>query len=93
MGIVAPKIDVVGILLHESEIYQNGLYLTFLAEAPMSAEAMMAGEFVTTTQMGEKWQVTIPKRYRDALRRTDGGAAIGHSVAVDPVAGAIPPIV
>jgi hypothetical protein len=68
VGIVAPEIDVVGIFLHESEIYQNGFYLIFLAEAPMSAEAMMAGEFVTTTQMGEKWQVTIQKKYRDALK-------------------------
>jgi hypothetical protein len=75
VGSVAPKNDVVGILLHESEIYQNGFYLILLAEAPMSAEAMMAGEFVTTAQMGEKWQVTIPKRYRDALKLETGAPA------------------
>jgi hypothetical protein len=75
VGIVAPEIDVVGIFLHESEIYQNGFCLILLAEAPMSAEAMMAGEFVTTTEMGEKWQVTIPKRYRDALKLETGAPA------------------
>jgi bifunctional DNA-binding transcriptional regulator/antitoxin component of YhaV-PrlF toxin-antitoxin module len=42
----------------------------------MSAEAMMAGEFVTTAQMGEKWQVTIPKRYRDALKLETGATAV-----------------
>jgi hypothetical protein len=41
----------------------------------MSAEAMVAGEFVTTTEMGEKWQVTIPKRYRDALKLETGAPA------------------
>jgi hypothetical protein len=41
-----------------------------------SAEAMMAGEFVTTAQMGEKWQVTIPKRYRDALKLETGAPAV-----------------
>jgi hypothetical protein len=53
VGIVAPEIDVVGIFLHESEIYQNGFCLILLAEAPMSAEAMMAGEFRAVTQIGE----------------------------------------
>jgi hypothetical protein len=76
VGIVAPEIDVIGIFLHESEIYQNGFYLILLAESPMSAEAMMAGEFVTTTEMGEKWQVTIPKRYRDALKLETGAPAV-----------------
>jgi bifunctional DNA-binding transcriptional regulator/antitoxin component of YhaV-PrlF toxin-antitoxin module len=38
----------------------------------MSVEAMMPVEFVTTTQMGEKGQVTVPKRYRDALKLETG---------------------
>jgi bifunctional DNA-binding transcriptional regulator/antitoxin component of YhaV-PrlF toxin-antitoxin module len=35
-------------------------------------EAMMPVEFVATTQMGEKERVTIPKRYRDALKLETG---------------------
>jgi bifunctional DNA-binding transcriptional regulator/antitoxin component of YhaV-PrlF toxin-antitoxin module len=34
----------------------------------MPMEAMIPVEFVTTTKMGEKGQVTIPKRYRDAMK-------------------------
>jgi hypothetical protein len=41
----------------------------------MSAEAMIAGECVATAQMGEKWQVTISKRYRDALKLETGAPA------------------
>ena len=38
----------------------------------MSVEAMMPVEFMTATQMGEKGQVTVPKRYRDALKLETG---------------------
>ena len=38
----------------------------------MAVEAMMPVEFVTITQMGEKGQVTVPKRYRDALKLETG---------------------
>ncbi len=34
----------------------------------MPAETAMRVEFVTITQLGEKGQVTVPKRCRDALR-------------------------
>jgi AbrB family looped-hinge helix DNA binding protein len=38
----------------------------------MSVDAMIPVEFVTTTRMGEKGQVTVPKRYRDALKLETG---------------------
>lgn len=38
----------------------------------MSTETAMPVEFVTTTQLGEKGQVTVPKRYRDALKLETG---------------------
>jgi bifunctional DNA-binding transcriptional regulator/antitoxin component of YhaV-PrlF toxin-antitoxin module len=42
----------------------------------MSVEAMMPVEFVTTTQMGEKGQVTVPRRYRDALKLETGAPIV-----------------
>jgi len=38
----------------------------------MSMEAMIPVEFVTTTEMNEKGQVTTPKRYRDAPKLETG---------------------
>jgi AbrB family looped-hinge helix DNA binding protein len=38
----------------------------------MPAETAMRVEFVTITQLGEKGQVTVPKKYRDALRLEAG---------------------
>src|SRR5215467_16403432 len=38
----------------------------------MPAETAMRVEFVTITPLGEKGQVTVPKRYRDALRLETG---------------------
>jgi bifunctional DNA-binding transcriptional regulator/antitoxin component of YhaV-PrlF toxin-antitoxin module len=43
---------------------------------PLSVEAMMPVEFVTTIQMGEKGQVTVPKRYRDALKLETGAPMV-----------------
>ncbi len=42
----------------------------------MSAETMQV-EFLTTTRLGEKGQLTVPKEYRDELR-----LEVGASVAV-----------
>src|SRR5437870_4951075 len=41
----------------------------------MSDESELTVEFLTTTRLGEKGQVTVPKEYRDALRM-DVGAPI-----------------
>src|SRR5499427_1784840 len=72
-GIVAPKIDVVGYSYISPKFIGNDPVLILPVEArPMSVEAMMPVEFVTTTQMGEKGQVTVPKRYRDALKLETG---------------------
>jgi AbrB family looped-hinge helix DNA binding protein len=42
----------------------------------MSVEAMTPVEFVTTAQMGEKGQVTVPKRCRDALKLETGAPMV-----------------
>src|SRR5262245_19130982 len=72
-GIVAPKNDVAGYSYVSPKFIGNDPVLILQVEArPMSVEAMMPVEFVTTTKMGEKGQVTIPKRYRDALKLESG---------------------
>ncbi len=38
----------------------------------MSAETILPIEFLTTTQLGEKGQLTVPSEYRDALRLEKG---------------------
>ena len=38
----------------------------------MSAEATPLVEYLSTTRMGEKGQVTVPKEYRDAIRLEPG---------------------
>ncbi len=38
----------------------------------MSAETMIPVEFLTTTRLGEKGQLTVPKEYREALRLETG---------------------
>lgn len=38
----------------------------------MSVETMMQVEFLTTTRLGEKGQLTVPKEYREALRMETG---------------------
>lgn len=72
-GIVAPKIDVAGYSYVSPKFIGNDPVLILQVEArPMSVEEMMPVEFVTTTKMGEKGQVTVPKRYRDALKLETG---------------------
>lgn len=38
----------------------------------MSAESTLPIEFLTTTQVGEKGQLIVPSKYRDALRLEKG---------------------
>ena len=38
----------------------------------MPAETMIPVEFLTTTRLGEKGQLTVPKEYREALRLEAG---------------------
>src|SRR5262245_65944255 len=76
-GIVAPKIDVAGYSYVSPKFIGNDPVLILQVEAPpMSVEEMMPVEFVTTTKMGEKGQVTVPKRYRDALKLETGAPMV-----------------
>lgn len=40
----------------------------------MPVEAALPIEFLTTTRLGEKGQLTVPKEYRDALRLETGAS-------------------
>jgi AbrB family looped-hinge helix DNA binding protein len=76
-GIVVPKIDVAGYSYVSPKFIGNDPVLILEVEVPpMSVEEMMPVEFVTTTKMGEKGQVTVPKRYRDALKLETGAPMV-----------------
>ncbi len=38
----------------------------------MSTKVLPLAEYLSTTRVGEKWQVTVPKKYRDTIRLETG---------------------